>query len=799
MNSEHDNAKPRLVFFQYRYDEKLPEFLLIHKRDHVRCLSEFFDVVVVDQDCDYQEICDTHEPDLVLFESGVNHTTCTRLKISNIRACAGVPRAGLHNADAFCNARSGFLSDMDHWGVETFFTITTTAAEHMPDLADHIFAWPNCIDPDVYRDYAAWKSVPVLFSGNTNSLYPWRHKITRLVSERYPSLICPHPGYNPSPGATQFLFGEQYARLINASVVVPACGTVAKDIVRKHFEIPGCRACLLTERSPALEAAGFVDMENCIFADETDVLDKLEHVFRNPDELRRITTSGYELTHSRHTRKHRDQVHQWYTLNRSLQPHQRIVQTNPFGRLAVVDRASEQRSGHVSGEGRHLILLRDGDAHLRRGRYGMAEAAYLECLGYMRWMPEPKFGIALCRLHRGDAAAAHWWLSQQIEFILGGYGALDPDPVEWAYYALSLLCLGKTGEAARAIQDFPSLRHVELDRMRTAIAAVTGTVDEVRVVDAKPRRSIHRLPDTSWDEWAAGIEAVLRACGRPQLVERLRRPNAAADLHRPLSKGPDPSQLRASDRRRDDFKRRFRRHNTGWAFKRVASGWLQKLESRIGYFLPYRFSGMKREEFFGAVRTHAAEQHLSRVLLVGPIHSGTAEALLAGIADARQTAAVFCIGDPTDRFKRFESAFGQRITCHRLESSRPEDAPREITRALNEIARERSIHDWDAIVLSGSVRENLPSGDEHLQHLLHRARLSVFEGTNNMTAYQNCERLLADPNYVLVATNPGLRNGYSIFRRTTHHGSADASGARSWPALCDAAVSFTSSSSNTRL
>jgi hypothetical protein len=335
--------------------------------------------------------------------------------------------------------------------------------------------------------------------------------------------------------------------------------------------------------------------------------------------------------------------------------------------------------------------------------------------------------------------------------------------------------------------------------MRAAIAVLTGTVDDVRVVDAKPRRSIHRLPDTSWDEWVAGIDAVLRACGRPQLVDRLRHANATAGLDQPLSTVADPWQLGAGDRPRDDFKRRFRRHNTGWAFKRVASGWLQKLESRIGYFLPYRFSGMKREEFFGAVRTYAAEQRLSRVLMVGATHSGTAEALLAGIADARQSAAVFCIGEPTDRFKRFESAFGQRITCHRLDSSRPEDLPREITRALNEIARERSILDWDAIVLSGSVLENLSSADDHLQRLLHRARLSVFEGTNNMTAYQNCERLLADPNYVLVATNPGLRNGYSIFRRTTHHGSADASGVRSWPALCDAGASFNSSSSNTRL
>jgi hypothetical protein len=90
-------AKPRLVFFQYLYDDKLPEFLLIHKRNRVNCLSEFFDVTVVDHDCDYQQICDAYEPDLALFESGVNHTTCKRLDISNIRSCPDVPRVALHN------------------------------------------------------------------------------------------------------------------------------------------------------------------------------------------------------------------------------------------------------------------------------------------------------------------------------------------------------------------------------------------------------------------------------------------------------------------------------------------------------------------------------------------------------------------------------------------------------------------------------------------------------------------------------------------------------------------------------
>ena len=104
---ETATAKPKLVFFQYRYDERLPAFLLIHKQEHVKCLSQFFDVTVIQEDCDYQQICDTYHPDLALFESGVNHETCQRLAIRNTRAHPDIPKLGLHHADAFCNARAG--------------------------------------------------------------------------------------------------------------------------------------------------------------------------------------------------------------------------------------------------------------------------------------------------------------------------------------------------------------------------------------------------------------------------------------------------------------------------------------------------------------------------------------------------------------------------------------------------------------------------------------------------------------------------------------------------------------------
>src|SRR5437588_5476083 len=111
--------KPNLIFFQYKYNDRLPTFILAHKREHVKCLSEFFNVVVIDHDCDYQQICDRHQPNLTLFES-VPHTSCQRPRIINSRAYPNIPKIGFLHSDAFAEGRAGFLSDMDHLGIETY-------------------------------------------------------------------------------------------------------------------------------------------------------------------------------------------------------------------------------------------------------------------------------------------------------------------------------------------------------------------------------------------------------------------------------------------------------------------------------------------------------------------------------------------------------------------------------------------------------------------------------------------------------------------------------------------------------
>jgi hypothetical protein len=232
--------KPRLVFFQWRHDG-LPKFMQLHMQLHVKCLSEYFDVVLINEHCDYQQVCDKYHPELTLFESGFKSKISQKLTIKNTSAYPEIPKLGLHNGDSWCDCRTGFISDMEHWGIETFFSICTTTAEHTPEIANNLFVWPNFIDSDIYQDYHQSKVVPVLFTGLMNSLYPWRQKMYKIISNRYALHTLLHSGYKNNSAI--MVQGEQYAKAINASWFVPTCGTIAKEVVRKHFEIPGSKAC----------------------------------------------------------------------------------------------------------------------------------------------------------------------------------------------------------------------------------------------------------------------------------------------------------------------------------------------------------------------------------------------------------------------------------------------------------------------------------------------------------------------------------------------------------------------------
>lgn len=787
--------KPKLVFFQYEYDRHLPEFLLIHKREHAACLSEFFDVSVIDRDCDYEEICDKYQPDLTLFESGVPNPACRRLTITNARAHSRIPKLGFLHADSFCCARAGFLSDMDQWCIESFVAIATSAPQHLPAIADKLIIWPNCVDPEIYRDYKQWKTIPVLFTGNTNALYPWRKKIIRIVSKHYPSLICPHPGYATQKTASQIAVGMPYARMLNAAWFVPSCGTVAKEVVRKHFEIPACASCLVTERSPALEAAGFVDMTNCVFADEHDVVDKLDYLFRNPEQLNSIIESGHRLIMSRHTNKHRDQVLQWFNLQRGLKAGQRIVQANPFGPLAVADCNIVSKAPYVVAVGHHLRSLREGDDKLWAGDYAEAEKLYLKCANYIQYMPEPKFRLALCNLYKGNAKAAMSWILQPLQFTLAEYMAVDPDPVEWTYFIVSLLCLGKVRGAARRAGQFTWLRHAELDRIRRVVDMLVQTGNMTRNDQnpaTKSRASIHELPARTFDDWLGHLCKMLTACGQRELAGKVvalalaeskpedmtlrrtmdrppQRQGAHLDCRASIARvSPNPTAIR-------EFQRLLLIGTICSKVKLFLRRFLHDVEFRFQYFLPYRMSAARYDDLFQTIEDLAREEEIRTVLIVGAgRHLGSTAALISGARLNPNRPSVFCITGSRGKAPRHHrQSQADFLACRWYATAHSPEAPgRALKQTIEQIKIQNQLDFFDLVLVDGSELSADRSVSIEIGGELARAGYVVLDDINLLPNGESHNTLLRNPRLLLVDQNPELRDGFSIFKRRTGEGLA---------------------------
>jgi tetratricopeptide (TPR) repeat protein len=778
-------TKPKLIFFQYEYSARLPEFLLIHKREHVACLSEFFDVIVIDKDCDYQQICDQYQPDLTLFESGVPNPACKRLAITNTSTHSHIPKLGFLHADAFCCARAGFLSDMDQWGIETFVAIATSAPEHMSAIANRLFLWPNCVNPGIYRDYKQWKTTPVLFTGNKNDIYPWRKKIIRIVPKYYPSLICPHPGYGTQRTVSQIVVGESYARMLNAAWFVPACGTVAKEVVRKHFEIPACASCLVAERSPALEAAGFVDMVNCVFADEHDVIDKLDSLFRDAEQLNRIIKSGHTLVMSRHTNKHRNQILQWFNLQKDLKNNRRITQANPFAPLEVVDYVnSSERPYFVSG-GQHLQLLREGDKKLWAGDYAEAEKLYLKCANYIPYMPEPKFRLGLCSLYKGDAKKAIGWIVQPLQFTLGEYKAADPDPVEWAYFLVSLLCQGKVKIANKRASEFYWLCHTELDRVRHVIVMLAQADDmgHGRPMElTKKRPSIHQLPVRPFDEWLEQLRIMLRACGQSELADRivtqsLEKVDSSGLKRLPTMSEPSGYDVPLNGRLwpvRVGIKKTgtavFQRHlligSIRSRIRQFLRKTLHKLEERYQYFLPYHLSAARNDDLFQIIEELSREEDITTVLIVGARPGvGSTEALMAGLRQNANKPSAYCLTDSSRTATRwFPRLPISSIGCmwYTIASVLSGTA---LKLTIDSIKLENNLNSFDLVLVDGSELGFDVNVSRELRSEFLSARFVVLDDINLLPNGESHNTLLRDPRFVPVDQNPHLRDGFSIFKQ----------------------------------
>lgn len=176
---------------------------------------------------------------------------------------------------------------------------------------------------------------------------------------------------------------------------------------------------------------------------------------------------------------------------------------------------------------------------------------------------------------------------------------------------------------------------------------------------------------------------------------------------------------------------------------------LHRLEQRYGYFLPYRFSSMRSDEFFAAIRLLAEKEEFHRALLIGAAAgTGVTESFLVGCVQSRYRPAIFCAGSSAKALARLRKSHpGLPLTDRPLAHGGPEDA-------------------FDTLVIDPSCWTQEREVTPHLVGLLRSARYVIVNDINTGLGFTIRQQLARDAGIAIAAENAELRHGYAVFHRT---------------------------------
>jgi hypothetical protein len=425
--------------------------------------------------------------------------------------------------DPFSPSRLASMNRLRAWGVHQVFTDFQPADSPVPYFAESIYV-PWWVDDTIFRDYGLRKDLPITLTGSgwlARLFYVWRQPVFLQLAQRLP--VYHVPAFETHQKNDAYI-GESYARLLNRSLVSAGCGSACRYVTLKMLEIPGSRCCLLTEDTAAARAFGFADGVNCVFADEKNVVAKVQALLDDPARLRAITDAGFELVHSRHTRRQRRMFAEWYALWKTRPPGQRIVQVHPLEPLRLV-----AEGGNAPNSFPHdnplMERLQEGYRLIEAGRPAEAAEKFQWVRTVIPYVAEANLGLAICHLLQDQPAQA----VQLAEYILTISVKLSnyprPDPVSLAFAAIARLRLGQPEKAFELLARHARIHHPALNALRFLVAgqwpAFRKKLPDWRSDDGSNLRnseSIQLLPArdfAGWtDYWAGWLPALQPAEAR---------------------------------------------------------------------------------------------------------------------------------------------------------------------------------------------------------------------------------------------------------------------------------------------
>ncbi len=454
------------VFSKSYYDKHLLPFLELQ-----------FETKTVTYRCDLGEEIEAFLPDVVFVFSPCEEQTLPTSAVMprDYATHPQIPRAGYLIVDKHSPlhyAGYQFLRKLGCCACFCSLTVPDELTYQSPDLP--VYFAPNSwtITNEYYKDYGEEKCIAIgLFGGGffqrANKHYPWRQKIMDKIEGKTPIYHAPRIAHRELiPGSHDVRF-EKYGRMLNRCRLALTCGTELHYLVCKHIEIPACRCCLITEESAILKEFGFVDMNNCVFATEDDVLEKLTYLFANPSALEKITNAGYKMVHP-----HIDpqtkflSFLEWLKSYRRCSDEQKVIQERIF-EFSVVNKREVDYRRIENGPNVLRTLWEKGYQQLQNNRIEEAATSFQEALSYVSWCPEAIIGCAIINLFTGNLQGAFGLFVANMNHVKAHSGFDDfYDPVELAYMVVLYLCIGDTESAEKTLRLARAFHHPALAAAR---------------------------------------------------------------------------------------------------------------------------------------------------------------------------------------------------------------------------------------------------------------------------------------------------------------------------------------------
>jgi glycosyltransferase involved in cell wall biosynthesis/cyclopropane fatty-acyl-phospholipid synthase-like methyltransferase len=212
---------------------------------------------------------------------------------------------------------------------------------------------------------------------------------------------------------------------------------------------------------------------------------------------------------------------------------------------------------------------------------------------------------------------------------------------------------------------------------------------------------------------------------------------------------------------------------------------------------------IKDDEFYLAIQTIARTENIKTVLEIGSSSGeGSTEAFVTGLRSNPHRPTLFCMEVSRPRFAALQKRYANEsfVKCYNVSSVAVEQFPTEnevrqfylttptalnnyslemvigwlrgdidylnnsgvTLQGIRKIKQENKIDFFDLVLIDGSEFTGIAELDE-----VYGAKIIALDDVNAFKNYNNRQRLLADPNYELVSENIPLRNGYSIFKKTS--------------------------------